>query len=308
MDNREPPEGSRDKTQEESNETLEDVISSVVDADEPKDEPEDKSNEVADDKTDETKGKGVEEESETDDSFSDKELAALSERTRTRIETLQHRSRDVGEQYEALRSVFNDTGGSPDEIMEVLDFLKLSKAGDSKGALKIIDKYRESLAVSSGMDIPGIDLLSTHTDLSKRVEDMELSREDALTIARARNSEQQTQLTQTAEKEQQQQNAKLKIRIDTALQDVQALENKLAASDVNWKMKVDPITNYIKRISQYVPPESWAQEIQHYYDEMHLFIPKVENHPNALRPGGGNNDQKPEPKTIEDVINGVLSA
>lgn len=112
----------------------------------------------------------------------------LTERVKA-IPELERRATEATTQLQAVRSLVQDSGLSPDEFRDMLALSKLSRSADpaqARQALERLDAIRADIAIRAGVDAPGIDLLAKHPDLKGEVDAMTLPKERALEIARSR--------------------------------------------------------------------------------------------------------------------------
>ena len=135
--------------------------------------------------------------------------------------------------------------------------------------LKALDAVRAELYKQLGKEAPGVDLLDGYDDLKKKVENMEMSRDDALAIMRGREVMQRRE----AENQQRAAVAKEQSRLQefgvTAINAFQA-----RATDPYFTAKVEEIQKYFAKpgvIEQFVrttSPERWTESLLWLYDHV----------------------------------------
>ncbi|MCZ4315163.1 hypothetical protein O4H66_17285 [Comamonadaceae bacterium G21597-S1] len=115
--------------------------------------------------------------------------AKLAERAKA-VPDLERRATEAEAQLQTVRQMVAESGLAQDEFQGMLAMGRLFKSDnpeDLKTALQQIDGLRADLATRLGIEAPGVDPLSKHPDLAKDVEDMAMSRERALEVAKLRD-------------------------------------------------------------------------------------------------------------------------
>jgi hypothetical protein len=229
------------------------------------------------------------------------------ERGKGRWATLAERARQVPElerkatEYEAratqaetaiqgVRQMVERTGLDETEFTNVLEIGRLYKSGDPKDlqtAIAQLDNLRADLAIRLGVDAPGVDVLATHPDLKDKVENMMLSREDAMEIVKLRNRAAGADRMDQGQREAQQ----FQQTVQTAAADMDATLAQRAGTP-GHDAKLQHIKAYLgdkDRLNQFVStyrPDQWQAAILMMYDS---YIPPVAqvtpSTPQPLRPG-----------------------
>jgi hypothetical protein len=171
-----------------------------------------------------------------------------------------------------------------------------------------------ALAQALGKPAPGVyDPLSEHSDLQQRVNDGEISTEDAHELASARAAR---ALSQTHQQQQQQQ-ADDQQEIQTALADVRRLGEQLQLADPSFAAKMpymEPIVT--AAVKSGAPPSQWRAMIESAYNGLPAMPAvatptesKVSNAPDPLRPTGPGPSQanlEKEPNSIFEAVSQSL--
>lgn len=243
------------------------------------------------------------------DELSDEQIEAsiTNERTRRRFQELREGA-NVGREWQ---QIVRETGAEPQALAEMFSFLKLSNSGDradQEKAFEIAERVRNGLAVSLGKDVAGVDPLEGFPDLQKRVEDMDLPREDAIEIARLRRTDQVRQSQETQQRETREQAARRSAAVNAAADKIDKIGDELARSDPYYAHKIKHMQEkVVPKLIELYHPNEWAAKFREYYDMI----------PNPKRPassggqgagqpmrgsGEGAPGARPEPKSMEDAI------
>jgi len=122
-----------------------------------------------------------------------------SERGRERIKQAFAEKKQLEQEIGSFREMVRSTGMSPQQFAQTLEFGRLVSSGDEKNirmALEMIEDQRAMLYQKLGVEAPGVDLLQGHDDLKKAVDNMEITRERAVELAKYRKQQQEVQQRQ----------------------------------------------------------------------------------------------------------------
>lgn len=228
-------------------------------------------------------------------------LVTLNKEKDTKIETLET---NVTE----FQSVINQSKMNPQEFSSMIKFssqLKSNNPDDWKQALSFLDGIRSQVADALGEELPGIDMLDGHDDLKQKVEDMDLSREDALEIAKARNStrRQQQQRSDRQSQQQSNQNSDQLQKVRTkAIDDIDSLTKGWASKDLSFPAKEKKLIAKAAEIAKDYPPHLWANTLSMYYDTLKA-APRAQNkgRQTPLRSGAAGGGTA-EPKNSAEAV------
>jgi hypothetical protein len=208
---------------------------------------------------------------------------------------------------DAMMNVMKEVGMDQAQFANYMEFHGMLSSGQPvqlKKALEILDAQRASIYEFLGEEPPnaGVDLLAPHEDLRKRVEEEQISRADALAIARGRALEKQAnvsreQKTNTEEQRRAQQKAS-----DDAIASIDAWTAKLAAEDIDFRAKESKILERVTEVIKNYPPDKWLSTLQLLYQG--ITVQKAGTTlPNRrpLRPSGTGGGT-PQPKTMAEAI------
>jgi len=189
---------------------------------------------------------------------------------------LKERDADLTEFRTMVLEAYQD----PQDFARALEFGRLVATGDDtslRTALGMLDEQRANLALRLGIDAPGIDPLADFPDLAKAVEDMAITREHAITLAKyQRQDKQQTQQRQAQQQAQQtqrqsQQDYEQEI---TTLSTNATAYFKTRESEVDHPAKMKEIHAYFQKpenVQRFVTtfePRQWLGQFQFMYDNI----------------------------------------
>lgn len=165
-----------------------------------------------------------------------------------------------------------DTGANAEQYGQALDYLAFvnkANGGDLKAAEVCFNMMQEelgNLAKLLGREVPGIhDPLSDHPDLLAKVKESDLSRADALEIARARNAVALTEAGRKAAETKQTQTKEQEAALTQATTDLNTLGAELAAIDPHFQAKAPTLVAQLKVIKDSLPPGQWVAKARALY-------------------------------------------
>lgn len=212
-----------------------------------------------------------------------------SERGKERIRQVFSERKQLEADINEFRALITDTKMSPEEFAQTLEYGRLRNSGDEKDlrvAYEMVEQQRAILAQRLGIKAPGVDLLAGHDDLKQAVENMEITEERALELARYRKLEQE-QRTKIQAQQQSQQN---QVQFQNTIQQAAgAMESYLAtrAHEVDHSARMRVISSHFKdsqNLQEFVSqfePHQWPAAIKMMYDG--IVVPKAPNAPQPLR-------------------------
>ena len=230
--------------------------------------------EVAEDVEPESKSE-VEDEAD-DDIYS--EPAGLKpkaqERFRSLVEDNKSKSVQLGEAQGALKEIHKtvqDSNMTPEEFGYLIDYGRTAVSKDPKEleyALQTAQNEIIRISQLLGKEVPGVDLLEGHPELQKRVDDYELSREDALRIAKSERELASYKQAQNVQQEQQQTTSNQKNVEQQSLDQVRAYMGKMKSTDINFSAKEAKLVEQAAKVRENYPPEQWPTVIRDLYETM----------------------------------------
>ncbi len=199
-----------------------------------------------------------------------------SERGRERIRQVFAERKQLEQDVVEFRELVKSTGMSAQDFAQTLEFGRLVNSGDEKNlrvALEMIESQRAMLYQKLGVEAPGVDLLAGHDDLREAVDNLEITRERAVELAKYRKQQAEVQQRQQVQVQQQQERQAYE---QTVTQAAQAMEAYLStrANEVDHQARMRVITEHFKNpgnLQQFVStyqPQQWAATIKMMYDSI----------------------------------------
>lgn len=215
--------------------------------------------------------------------------AQLTERAKL-VPELERRATETQQALDSVRQMVANSGMEQHEFTEMLEMGRLFKSGnaqDLQRALEHIEGLRSSLAQRLGVEVPGIDPLGQHADLQQKVQNMLLTREDAMEIARLRTQGQQAQRI-TQEQRAQQEHVQLVQNAATSME--ASLAKRAGTPGHDGKLRhIHGYFSNPQNLQQFVTtyqPKQWEAALTLMYDSFTppAPAPAVPAGPQPLRP------------------------
>ena len=222
---------------------------------------------------DATKTKAVEPEVEpaveaTEEVSDDDLVKGLSEKAQKRFRDLVNSNKDIERRLSGFQEVISDSKVTPQDMVDLLSYGKAIRTGNFDQARAILAEQARQLELASGKAVELGDPLSDYPDLKNGVDDMELTRDHALELARVRRTNQVMQHQQDREQRNNEtQNVQTKA-IQQGFSDVQGLAVTWAKSDLDWASKEPMLVKRAGQIQQNYPPHQWGAMARIAYDEI----------------------------------------
>jgi hypothetical protein len=203
----------------------------------------------------------------------------------------------------SLQQTFHENGIKREQFDQAMQVVGLMNRGDLRGALKALDEQRALISLHLGEPVPGADALASHQDLRQAVDNLQITEQHALEIARARRiqqdqqraDQQQQQARQQQEREQQTQQQAEHTRTE-GLKAVDELCKGLQQTDIDFA-RIEPML--LKEIQdgllQGVHPSRWSALVQKTYSLIKQTAAQTRAAaPTAgvLRPSGGESPRQ----------------
>ena len=209
-----------------------------------------------------------------------------SERGQSRIRELLSGHKVLQQEYDSVREenkkiseTLAQTGLPPEGLARVFDVCRLMASDDEndlKVALKTLDETRADICKRLGIAQPGINPLDDFPDLLQAVEEMEITQDKAMELAKLRRM----QVTRQQEAQQQQaafrQQQEYAQRVKGFSQAATALFGQLAASDPAYKAKEAKIAEalrnpaFVQNMIAKFQPEQWLDQLKFMYDNIQI--------------------------------------
>ncbi len=191
-------------------------------------------------------------------------------RTRERMTSLISTVKSQGEMIATQNQLFDaiqSTGASPDEFGAMLGYIRWTKSDkpeDLKQAQALLQSELEGISLRLGRAAPGVDFLAKFPDLQAKVDNGQITTEDAQEIAlhrqrtnvnTARTTQQQTQEA-TAQAATQARNA--------GIAELNTLGTTLNSTDPEYATKHEILSPILASLGQ-LPPASWKNAFMQAY-------------------------------------------
>ena len=200
----------------------------------------------------------------------------LKVETRARMQTLIDTAKEVTAKYEKAQQDFDymvqgvqATGTTPEQYGEALSWLGLFNSGDPKQqerALELVESVAERLATLLGKERVVGDPLAQHADLKNAVASKQITPEYAKEIARVRNGQAFRTEINTSAQQQQQTQQQAAQTLQTARNDLTALEENLRAVDgAEYDAIKAQIVDPLKPLMAAINPAQWKAKFTEAY-------------------------------------------
>lgn len=210
-----------------------------------------------------------------------------SERGKDRIRQVFTERKQLEADINEFKTLITDTKMSPEDFAQTLEFGRLMNSGDEKDlrvALEMVENQRTILAQRLGVKAPGVDLLAGHDDLKQAVENMEITEDRALELAKYRKQDAEKQQIAQAQQQSAQSQQEFQQTIQSAATQMEAYLNT-RANEADSPIKLKAISEHFKNpanLQTFVTtykPDQWVNTLKLMYDN--IVVPKA---PAAAQP------------------------
>ena len=213
-----------------------------------------------------------------------------------------------------MQEAVKQTGLDAEGFGHLVDFARMTNSNDQQDrreAFNLIKSEYHRQAQLLGEKVEGVDLLADYPELRGRVDDFELSEDDALKIANAeRLMAQQQQATQRSTQEAETQRASSSEK-ENALGQVSTFIDSMKKTDIDFESKNSKLMGMVEEIRQTYPANQWPSVIKHLYGAMGSSSnQRIENKKSAANPvvSSGVSTGEQVPTTMLEAINQALDA
>lgn len=190
-----------------------------------------------------------------------------------------------------FKTMVQSTKMQPQEFAQMLEFGRLVNSGDEDSArlaLKMLDEQREALCKHLGIEAPGVDPLADFPQLKEAVDNMEMTKEHALALAKYQRKE---QVQQRSEREQQAQQQDMQQYQEAIANAGRTSEAYFATRkhEVDYAPKLARIQAYfskpenIKAFVETYQPNQWHAQFKFMYDNMSVAPAQPAKTPQPIR-------------------------
>lgn len=232
------------------------------------------------------------------------QLANTNRELSAKLEQMQ----PAAESAQALAEVFKEHGVRREQFEQAMEVVGLMNRGDLRGALRVLDEQRKLISLHLGETLPGAEPLADFPDLKQAVDNLQMTEEYALELARSRmvqGHQQQATQRQEQEREAQQQEAQ-------AIQSGQLAVDKFCkarmADDLDYA-RIEPLLlEQIKAgLLEGVPPQAWPRIVEKTYGLIKQTAQSTRQaapSTTVLRPTGGESPRQ-APQSMFDAMFGA---
>lgn len=221
-----------------------------------------------------------------------------------RAEELTQRNQVLQQTRDEIFGIFEGYGVEKgEELVPLLELHAAMKAQKWDAALAMVEEARTGILTALHKEAPGVDLLKGFPDLAKRVEEQDLTREDALALAKARRIEAQRTAGDTAAQREEKAARERTAAVNTAADAIDQWCASMAKSDIDYKAKEATIMaksgpqgqTKLQQIMRDYPPDKWLPTLKLLYDGIKVeqrATPGVGADTSGLRPNGARGGSK----------------
>jgi len=222
-----------------------------------------------------------------------KQYKALSDHARsidTELAQMRESAKASAERIGAWESTLKDAGANAQVLAGHLGYIKAVNSGNLEQALAWIENERTALARALGQPLDGVDVLGDFPDLRRQVDEMEMSENAALELARHRRAAQAHQHAANAQHQDAQRHAveqqAAQVRAN-GLESVRAWLSEVEKNDINYAAKEPIVAAWLEKPEtiaslRAVPPEQWIFVVRSLYDSIQSAPERRD--PGTLRP------------------------
>lgn len=183
-------------------------------------------------------------------------------RTRERmvslVDKVKEQAEQIGVQHQLVDSI-TSTGATPEEFGAMLGYMRWvhsDKPEDLRQAKELLLSELEGISLKLGEAAPGIDFLAKFPDLQAKVNNGQITTEDAQEIALHRQRGVVKTTHETRAQETTQQQAAVTAARNAAIQDLDGLGKTLSSTDPDFATKHAILQPVIASLGQ-LPPARW---------------------------------------------------
>lgn len=214
-----------------------------------------------------------------------------SERGKDRIRQVFNERKQLEADINEFKALITDTKMSPEEFAQTLEFGRLMNSGDEKDlrvAFEMVENQRALLAQRLGVKAPGVDLLAGHDDLKQAVENMEITEDRALELAKYRKQDAEKQQQAQIQQQSAQSQQEFQQTVQNAAVQMEAYLNT-RANEADSPIKLKAISEHFKNpanLQSFVTtykPDQWVSTLKLMYDNISVPKAPAAQQPQPLR-------------------------
>ncbi len=195
-----------------------------------------------------------------------------------------------------VQETFQTHGVKQEQFEQAVGFIGALNRGDIATAEKMLLGQLRQLSLMTGKDYGGeVNPLAEFTDLNEKVNGLQISREDAIEVARLRSQQQAQQRAFETQQAQQQTTQAAEQEFKTAQSALDVWARQMAAQDIDWPKIEARLLPVIPELLKGIPPAAWANVVQTQYkllkNAASEFRQTSNPTPQPLRPNGAGSPQ-----------------
>lgn len=204
-----------------------------------------------------------------DAEVSDEELVkGLSEKAQHRFRELVNSNKEMERRITGFTEIIEDARVTPQDVVDLFAYGKAIRTGDYEQARALLAEQARQLELVSGQPVEFGDALTDYPDLQRGVQDMELTREHALELARVRRANEEQQRQNEQQNRQRDAQAAQTEAATSGFNEVVALAQQWSKSDLDWAVKQPMMEKRAAIIQQTYPPNRWGAMMKIAYEEI----------------------------------------
>lgn len=195
-----------------------------------------------------------------------------------------------------VQETFQTHGVKQEQFEQAVGFIGAINRGDIATAEKLLLGQLRQLSLMTGKDYGGeVNPLAEFTDLNERVNGLQISRDDAMEMARLRSQQQAQQRAWETQQAQQQTTQAAEHEFKTAQTALDGWARQMASQDIDWPKIEARLLPVIPELLKGIPPGAWANVVQTQYkllkNAASEFRQPPGQTPQPLRPNGAASPQ-----------------
>jgi hypothetical protein len=184
-----------------------------------------------------------------------------------------------------VQQTFQQHGVQREQFEQAVGFIGAINRGDYQSAERMLLGQLQQLSLLTGRDYSGaVDPLVEFPDLAQRVQGLQMSRDDAIELARYRKTQAVQQSRAQQEQQAQQQRADEDRQFQQAQAAVDAWARQTAATDLDWPLIEARLLPALPKLLQGVPTARWQDVVKTHYEMLKTAAQEFRRPPTSAAP------------------------
>lgn len=200
------------------------------------------------------------------DPIPDEVKGRTRERMTALISTVKTQGEQITAQHQLVDSI-SSTGATPEEFGALLGYMRWvhsDKPEDLKQAQQLLMSELEGISLKLGEAAPGVDFLAKYPDLQTKVDNGQITTDDAKEIALHRTRTANAQAQTTAKQTHEQTTAQATAERNGAIAELDALGKKLNSEDADYAIKHEILKPILQSLGM-LKPSQWKAAFSQAY-------------------------------------------